>query len=253
MPNPSDPAKLSSSQLYIKLQDALQGRTRWMSFSSTLQTHLRKCFNTTCYTSLTSFVFAHRLNHSYTKGNSLPRSTEADIFFGVPQGTVLRPLLFLAFINKLPESTTHSDARLSADDVCCGYSLESLHRGNSNEHPQHMFLWRTNENYPSFITKYPPICCTDVLRSQNSSLLQEDLSALLRWEEIWQMKFHLRNAQSLGSQHQQAADHQDSLPDLWPHTGYSRQQQILRRHYRGPPRGFGEQGHLLQGNMGTKV
>ena len=29
-------------------------------------------------------------------------------------------------------------------------------RGDSNEYPQHMFLWRTDENYPSIIIKYPP-------------------------------------------------------------------------------------------------
>ena len=28
--------------------------------------------------------------------------------------------------------------------------------GDSNEYPQHMFLWRTGENYPSLIIKYPP-------------------------------------------------------------------------------------------------
>ena len=34
--------------------------------------------------------------------------------------------------------------------VCCGDSSES------NEYPQHMFLWRTDKNYPSIIIKYPP-------------------------------------------------------------------------------------------------
>ena len=29
-----------------------------------------------------------------------------------------------------------------------GYSLESPHRGDTNEYPQQMFLWRNNENYP---------------------------------------------------------------------------------------------------------
>ena len=29
-----------------------------------------------------------------------------------------------------------------------GKSLESPQQGDSNEYPQHMFLWRNNENYP---------------------------------------------------------------------------------------------------------
>ena len=40
--------------------------------------------------------------------------------------------------------------------VCCGYSLESPRQGDSNEYPKHVFYWRTEENYPSIIIKYPP-------------------------------------------------------------------------------------------------
>ena len=79
------------------------------------------------------------------------KSTEADVLSGVPQGTVLGPLLFLAFINDLPESTKYSDARLFADDCLLYRHIKS---------------------------------------SQDQALLQEDLSALERWEETWQMKFH---------------------------------------------------------------
>ena len=79
------------------------------------------------------------------------RSSEADVLSGVPQGTVLGPLLFLAFINELPESTRNSDARLFADDC---------------------LLYR------------------HIASNNDSALLQQDLTALERWEETWQMTFH---------------------------------------------------------------
>ena len=58
--------------------------------------------------------------------------------------------------------------------ICCGYSLELSHWGDSEfpqlsilknmfwafiriaEYPQHMFLWRTEENDLLIIIKYPP-------------------------------------------------------------------------------------------------
>ena len=91
---------------------------------------------------------------SYRKQSVLldgTRSTEADVLSGVPQGTVLGPLLFLAFINDLPEMTKHSDARLFADDCLLYRHISSM---------------------------------------QDSALLQQDLTALEGWETTWQMQFH---------------------------------------------------------------
>ena len=42
-----------------------------------------------------------------------------------------------------------------AKNICCGYSLESTRRGDSNEYSQHMFLKRNKQNYPLIFTKYP--------------------------------------------------------------------------------------------------
>ena len=80
--------------------------------------------------------------------------TEADVLSGMRQDKVLGPLPILAFISDLPESTTHSDARLFADDC-------RLYR--------------------------------HVTSSQDQALLQQDLSAQERWEETWQIKFHPDN------------------------------------------------------------
>ena len=77
-------------------------------------------------------------------------SSTAEVLSGVPQETVLGPLLFLTFINNLPE-VTNSEARLFADD-CLLYS-------------------------PIFSRK-------------DTEDLQQDLAALEDWEKQWQMAFH---------------------------------------------------------------
>ena len=75
-------------------------------------------------------------------------SSEADVLSCVPQGTVLGPLLFLAFINDLPEWAKHSDTRLFADDS---------------------LLFRQIKN------------------QRDADLLQQNLKAMEDWEKTWQM------------------------------------------------------------------
>ena len=78
-------------------------------------------------------------------------SDTAQVTSGVPQGTVLGPLLFLVFINDLPESIKSSQCKLFADDS---------------------LLYKVIEN------------------QADSDLLQLDLTALETWEETWQMSFN---------------------------------------------------------------
>ena len=77
---------------------------------------------------------------------------------GVPQGTVLGPLLFLVYLNDLPQCVTSSHTRLFADD-CLIYKE---------------------------------------IRSQvDADELQADLDALQEWEQQWMMSFHPHKCQLL--------------------------------------------------------
>lgn len=78
------------------------------------------------------------------------QSSNTPVTSGVPQGSVLGPLLFLLYINDMP-AEAKSTTRLFADDS---------------------LLYRT------------------IRSTEDSQILQEDLQALQKWEETWQMSFN---------------------------------------------------------------
>ena len=82
-------------------------------------------------------------------GSSL--SSEGYAESGVPQGSVLGPLLFLLFVDDLRDSILHSDLRLYADDTLLIHSAPPADQ------------WK----------------------------IQSDLDALSRWSDTWCMKFNL--------------------------------------------------------------
>ena len=77
-------------------------------------------------------------------------SSGAPVISGVPQGTVMGPILFLLYINDLPEGLS-SNVRLFADDCV---------------------LYR------------------EISTRNDSSMLQNDLDLLNKWEKAWQMEFN---------------------------------------------------------------
>ena len=55
-------------------------------------------------------------------------SSRQEILFGVPQGSVLGPLLFIIYINDLANAIIFSQTTLFADDTCLVYSNNSLRK-----------------------------------------------------------------------------------------------------------------------------
>ena len=84
-------------------------------------------------------------------------SESAPVLSGVPQGTVLGPLLFLVYINDLPQCV-NSQVKLFADDCAVFRKIRSL---------------------------------------DDQELLQKDLQNLQEWEAKWLMEFHPQKCQLL--------------------------------------------------------
>ena len=78
-------------------------------------------------------------------------SSQLPVTSGVPQGSILGPLLFILFVNDLPDSITSSSPFLFADDTKCVMTISS---------------------------------------PQDSSLLQDDLNALANWSSAWKLAFN---------------------------------------------------------------
>ena len=79
-------------------------------------------------------------------------SSACPVLSGVPQGTVLGPILFLLYINDLPDDTLHSTVRLFADDCILHRPVRTVH---------------------------------------DCDLLQQDLDSIAKWEAQWLMEFNV--------------------------------------------------------------
>ena len=85
-----------------------------------------------------SYLTDRRQYVAYDKG----KSDFADIKTGVPQGSVLGPLLFLVYINDFPTASKLFKFIMYADDTTSCYSLNnSSHNDTLNEELHNINTW----------------------------------------------------------------------------------------------------------------
>ena len=85
-------------------------------------------------------------------------SSYLDVTSGVPQGSIVGPLLFLIYVNDLPDAAKHSKVQMFADDSKCYKIINNPH---------------------------------------DSNLLQSDLQALCLWSSTSKLKFNLKKCSGI--------------------------------------------------------
>ena len=108
-------------------------------------------------------------------------SSSASVLSGVPKGSVLGPVLFLIYINDLPEYVANSTVRLFADDT---------------------LMYLTFHN------------------SSDCIKLQEDLNNLVRWESDWQISFHPEKCEVIHITEKEET-YSAQLDPPWPYSAFS--------------------------------
>lgn len=87
------------------------------------------------------------------------KSCWGEVEAGVPQGSVLGPLLFLLYINDVTDAINHCNIRMFADDTCLFLEVDD--------------------------------------RKNTASLIEKDLSCIEKWAKKWQVDFSAKKTKSL--------------------------------------------------------
>ena len=132
------------NKVYAAMNSNSQADVLYLDFKKLLiQCHIMSSYWTTGVTGNTWRFLRCYLNERVqcvSINNSV--SNPLPVVSGVPQGSILGPLLFLIFVNDLPDSISSSDLLLFADDAKCAHKIVGISDCQSLQHDlDNIFSW----------------------------------------------------------------------------------------------------------------
>ena len=133
---------------------------------------LNKCYNYGIRGQIYNLLKSYLNNRLHFTSVGNKKSTKKKVKYGVPQGSILGPLLFIIYINDLKENEQSSDLILFADDTAVKTNLEKNESIEKHQKELNSTMNWLRNNKLTLNTKKTKTMCLSKSKKNKSNLLQ---------------------------------------------------------------------------------